>query len=231
MYRCLIIDDEKLARQLVENHIAKIDNFEVVFSCKSAIEAINILNSKHIDLLFLDVEMPVLLGTDFYKNLFQKPKVIFTTAYREYAVEGFELNAIDYLVKPITFGRFFKAIEKFLASQNHKIEIQASSETLQNKNYIFVTADRKQVKVQFDDILFVESVKNYIKIRTENKSLLVKFSISSFQEVLDARFLRVHRSFIINKDKITAYTKHDIEISTIEIPIGEMYKNILTQIK
>lgn len=231
MYRCLIIDDEKLARQLVENHIAKIDNFEVVFSCKSAIEAINILNSEHIDLLFLDVEMPVLLGTDFYKNLFQKPKVIFTTAYREYAVEGFELNAIDYLVKPITFGRFFKAIEKFLASQNHKIEIQTSSETLQSKNYIFVTADRKQVKVQFDDILFVESVKNYIKIRTENKSLLVKFSISSFQEVLDARFLRVHRSFIINKDKITAYTKHDIEIGTIEIPIGEMYKNILTQIK
>ncbi|MBG6131302.1 MULTISPECIES: LytR/AlgR family response regulator transcription factor [unclassified Aquimarina] len=231
MYRCLIIDDEKLARQLVENHIAKIDNFEVVFSCKSAIEAINILNSEHIDLLFLDVEMPVLLGTDFYKNLFQKPKVIFTTAYREYAVEGFELNAIDYLVKPITFGRFFKAIEKFLASQNHKIEIQTSSEKLQSKNYIFVTADRKQVKVQFDDILFVESVKNYIKIRTENKSLLVKFSISSFQEVLDARFLRVHRSFIINKDKITAYTKHDIEIGTIEIPIGEMYKNILTQIK
>lgn len=231
MYRCLIIDDEKLARQLVENHIAKIDNFEVVFSCKSAIEAINILNSEHIDLLFLDVEMPVLLGTDFYKNLFQKPKVIFTTAYREYAVEGFELNAIDYLVKPITFGRFFKAIEKFLASQNHKIEIQTSSEKLQSKNYIFVTADRKQVKVQFDDILFVESIKNYIKIKTENKSLLVKFSISSFQEVLDARFLRVHRSFIINKDKITAYTKHDIEISTIEIPIGEMYKNILTQIK
>ncbi|MBG6169746.1 DNA-binding LytR/AlgR family response regulator [Aquimarina sp. EL_43] len=227
----MIIDDEKLARQLVENHIAKIDNFEVVFSCKSAIEAINILNSEHIDLLFLDVEMPVLLGTDFYKNLFQKPKVIFTTAYREYAVEGFELNAIDYLVKPITFGRFFKAIEKFLASQNHKIEIQTSSEKLQSKNYIFVTADRKQVKVQFDDILFVESVKNYIKIRTENKSLLVKFSISSFQEVLDARFLRVHRSFIINKDKITAYTKHDIEIGTIEIPIGEMYKNILTQIK
>ncbi|WP_109851633.1 LytTR family DNA-binding domain-containing protein [Aquimarina sp. AU58] len=231
MYRCLIIDDEKLARQLIENHIAKIDNFEVVFSCKSAIEAINILNSEHIDLLFLDVEMPVLLGTDFYKNLFQKPKVIFTTAYREYAVEGFELNAIDYLVKPITFSRFFKAIEKFLASQNHKTEIQTSSETLQSKNYIFVTADRKQVKVQFDDILFVESVKNYIKIRTENKSLLVKFSISSFQEVLDARFLRVHRSFIINKDKITAYTKHDIEIGTIEIPIGEMYKNILTQIK
>ncbi|WP_074408453.1 MULTISPECIES: LytR/AlgR family response regulator transcription factor [Aquimarina] len=231
MYRCLIIDDEKLARQLIENHIAKIDNFEVVFSCKSAIEAINILNSEHIDLLFLDVEMPVLLGTDFYKNLLQKPKVIFTTAYREYAVEGFELNAIDYLVKPITFGRFFKAIEKFLASQNHKIEIQASSETLQSKNYIFVTADRKQVKVQFDDILFVESVKNYIKIRTENKSLLVKFSISSFQDVLDARFLRVHRSFIINKDKITAYTKHDIEIGTIEIPIGEIYKNILAKIK
>lgn len=227
MYTCLIIDDEKLARQLIENHLAKIEIFKVVASCKSAIEAINILNIQHIDLLFLDVEMPVLLGTDFYKNLVQKPKVIFTTAYREYAVDGFELNAIDYLVKPITFSRFFKAIEKFSASQNSKTEIQINDNKIQNNSYIFVTEDRKQVKILFDEILFIESIKNYIKIKKENKSHLVKYSISAFQNVLDSRFLRVHRSFIINKDKVTAYTKHDIEIGKIEIPIGESYKTTL----
>lgn len=231
MYKCLIIDDEKLARQLIESHLAKIDTIEVVASCKSAIEAINILNAQHIDLLFLDVEMPVLLGTDFYKNLVQKPKVIFTTAYREYAVDGFELNAIDYLLKPITFSRFFKAIEKFLASKNDKIKIQTTEKKPQNSNYIFVTEDRKQVKILFDEILFIESVKNYIKIKTKNKTHIVKYGISSFENLLDSRFLRVHRSYIVNKDKITAYTKHDIEIDEIEIPVGERYKaNLIKKI-
>ena len=225
MYKCLIIDDEKLARQLIEGHLAKIDNFEVIASCKSAVEAINIISSESIDLLFLDVEMPVLLGTDFYKNLVEKPKVIFTTAYREYAVDGFELNVVDYLLKPITFSRFFKAIEKFLATQNERIHIKSSSEIPQHKNYIFVTEDRKQVKILFDEILFVESVKNYIKIKTEKSSHLVKYAISSFEKVLDERFIRVHRSYIINRDKITAYTKYDIEIGEIEIPIGESYRN------
>lgn len=223
MHRCLIIDDEKLARQLIESHLAKIDDFEVVASCKSAIEAINILNNTPIDLLFLDVEMPVLLGTDFYKNLVQKPKVIFTTAYREYAVDGFELNAIDYLVKPITFARFFKAIEKYLTSRTVTI-IKNTEELIKPKDYIFVTEDRKQVKIIFDEILFIESVKNYVKIKTKDNSHIIKYGISSFKSVLDKRFLRVHRSYIVNTDKITAYTKQDIEIGTIEIPIGESYK-------
>lgn len=228
MHKCLIIDDEKLARQLIENHLAKIDNFKVIASCKSALEAINILNSQHIDLLFLDVEMPVLLGTEFYKNLVQKPKVIFTTAYSQYAIDGFELNAVDYLVKPIAFSRFFKAIEKYLASQNKKTIIQKTEKLLKNNGYIFVTEDRKQVRVFYDKILFIESIKNYIKIKTEKNSHIVKYSISSFEEVLDNRFFRIHRSYIVNSDKITSYTKNDIEIGDIEIPIGESYKNILT---
>lgn len=229
MHRCLIIDDEKLARQLIESHVSKIENFEIVASCKNAIEAINILNLQQIDLLFLDVEMPVLLGTDFYKNLVKKPKVIFTTAYREYAVDGFDLNAIDYLLKPITFSRFFKAIEKYLIFQSGKIPAESIEVNPRNKDYIFVTEDRRQVKIFFDDILYVESVKNYIKIKTEKKLHLVKYSISSFEEVLDNRFLRVHRSYIVNSDKITAYTKQDVEIREIEIPIGLNYKNIITQ--
>lgn len=230
MYKCLIIDDERLARRLIENHIAKFDNFEVVASCKSAIEASKSLNEQVIDLLFLDIEMPVLKGTEFYKNLVSKPKVIFTTAYRDYAVEGFELNAIDYLLKPITFGRFFKAIEKFLATQNNDKSLFTANEST-NKNYIFITENRKQVKIILEDILFIESVKNYIKIKTVNKIHLVKYGISAFEDLLDIRFIRVHRSYIVNTNKISAYTKQDIEIGDIEIPIGENYKSFISKIK
>lgn len=225
MYKCLIIDDEKLARQLVESHLAKLEDFELVASCKSAIEAIKILNTESIDLLFLDIEMPVLLGIDFYKNLLQKPKVIFTTAYTEYAVDGFELNAVDYLVKPITFSRFFMAIEKFLITQNQFQKSIPTSLEFSKSDYIFVTEDRKQVKINFDEILYVESIKNYIKIKTIHKAHLVKYGITSFENVLDHRFLRVHRSYIVNKDKITAYTKQDVEIGKFEIPIGESYRS------
>ena len=224
MYKCLIIDDEKLARQLLEGHLNNIEDIELVASCKSAIEASKILNKVKVDLLFLDIEMPVLLGTEFYKNLSKKPKVIFTTAYREYAVEGFELDAVDYLVKPITFSRFFKGVEKFLLSQEQKVMIPEKQFNPEIKNYVFVTEERKQVKIVFDTVLYIESIKNYIKIKTQNKTHIVKYSISSFESVLDARFVRIHRSYIINKEKITAYTKQDIEIGEIEIPIGDSYR-------
>ncbi len=222
MYKCLIVDDEKLARRLIENHLAKIDEIEVLASCKSAIEASKVLSQQAVDLLFLDVEMPVLKGTEFYKGLLAKPYVIFTTAYRDYAVEGFELNAVDYLVKPIEFDRFFVAVERFLAIQNDS----PKEDTLvtPNRSYVFVTEDRKQVKITFDDILFIESLKNYIKINTRHKTHLIKSGISSFEDLLDSRFLRVHRSYVVNTDKITAYTKQDIEIDDIEIPIGESYR-------
>lgn len=225
MYKCLIIDDEKLARRLIETHLAKLDNFELIASCKSAIEASKVLNSHHIDLLFLDIEMPVLQGIDFYKNLLHKPKVIFTTAYREYAIDGFELNAIDYLLKPIIFPRFLKAIEKFIASNN--AIVNSESHTPLQKEYLFITADRKQVKVLFSDILYVESLKNYIKIKTNSKTHIIKHGISAFEKLLDSRFLRIHRSYIVNTNKVTAFTKHDIEINTIEIPIGDSYKELV----
>lgn len=231
MYKCLIVDDEKLARRLIENHLSKINEFEVLASCKSAVEASKILNKHEVDLLFLDIEMPVLKGTEFYKNLITKPKVIFTTAHRNFAVEGFELNAIDYLIKPITFARFFKSIEKFIITQDSSRPQQPEPFPPTNRKYIFVTSNRKQVKIFLEDILYIESVKNYIQIKTKSKIYSVKHGISSFEALLDSRFLRVHRSYIINIDKITAYTKHDIEIGDIELPIGEHYKATLDQIK
>lgn len=232
MYKCLIIDDEELARNLIANHLSQLDDFEIIASCQNAIEGSRVLKEHPIDLVFLDIEMPILTGTEFYKSLLQKPKVIFTTAYRDYALDGFELNAVDYLLKPITFERFFKAVQKFIKSQ-HKEVNQVSPVLLEKKlNHLFITLDRKQVKVQFEQIMYVESLKDYIKIHLENDSYMIKYSITAFENNLDNRFLRVHRSYIVNVDKISAYTKHDIEIGKIEIPIGDSYKkHVLNQIR
>jgi len=222
-YKCLIVDDEELARKLIEKHLAQLADFELIASCTSAIEASKVLKEEQIDLLFLDIEMPVLKGTEFFKNLIHRPKVIFTTAHRDFALDGFELNAVDYLLKPISFARFFKAIEKFLELKHLTV---TTPDTMEEKNndYVFIRKDRKQVKVFFEEILYIESVKDYIKIITQNDSHLIKQSLKSFEEILDGRFLRTHRSYIVNFDQITAYTKQDIEIGKIEIPISESHK-------
>ena len=221
-YKCLIVDDEELARELIATHVQQLPDFEIVALCASAIEASSILKKERVDLLFLDIEMPVLKGTEFLKNLANKPKVIFTTAHREYAIESYELNVVDYLLKPIVFNRFFKAIEKFL-------ETQTVVETIQQKekvSHIFVQSNKKNIKVLLEDNLYIESIKDYIKIHTTNERLVIKHGISAFEDKLDDRFVRVHRSYIVNSNKVTAFTKQDIEIGNIEVPIGDMYKKI-----
>ncbi len=229
-YKCLIVDDEALARELIETHLAQLDNFELIASCASALEASRILQEQSVDLLFLDIEMPVLKGTDFFKSLLHKPKVIFTTAYRDYALDGFELDAVDYLLKPIVFQRFFKAIEKFIATQKTVFTPSIASAKPVPTDVIYIRKNRKQVKVKLDEILYIESLKDYIKIHLEEETHMTKYSISTFEKSLDARFIRVHRSFIVNRDKITAFSKHDIEIGGIEIPIGDKYKNSISDL-
>lgn len=227
-YKCLIIDDEPLARELLETYLQKIPNFELVNSCSSAIDAISIMSSTQIDLLFLDIEMPVLKGTDFFKNLVHKPAVIFTTAYRDYAVDGFELNALDYLLKPIFFERFFLAIQKFLKQAQIGGVTNVNETTTIKSDYVFVNKSKKQIKVVFDAILYVESLKDYIKIHLIGEApLTIKESISVFEKRIDGRFIRLHRSYIVNSQKITAYTKNDVEIGKMEIPIGNNYKDNL----
>lgn len=225
IYKCLIVDDEKLARRLLKSHLSQLKDFELVASCESAIQASEILQNEPIDLLFLDIEMPILKGTDFLKNLINPPKVIFTTAYRDYAVEGFELNAVDYILKPITFQRFFNAIDKFRALNRNTNSVSLHNTYKEPTNdFVFIRKDRKQVKIYLNSILYIESLKDYIKIHVENESHITKSSISTFEEKLDKRFVRIHRSYIVNQDKITAYTNNDIEIGNIEIPIGDTYK-------
>ena len=230
IYKCLIVDDESLARELIETHLSQLDNFKLIASCSSAIAAHKVLQSETIDLMFLDIEMPVLKGTDFLKTLKHKPKVIFTTAYRDYAIEGFNLNAVDYILKPITFQRFFQAIEKFTNTNKSKVR---ESESSKNQNaYIFIQSKKKNIKVFFNDINYIESIKDYIRIHLQDSSIMIKHGITSFEEKLDTRFLRIHRSYIINSTKITAFTKQDVEIGKIEIPIGDFYKaNVLQHLK
>lgn len=223
-YKCIIVDDEEPARNLIKNHLSKLDDFEIVATCINAIEASNVLLNKKVDLIFLDIEMPVLKGTDLFKNLLVKPKVIFTTAYRDYAIEGFDLGAVDYLLKPIVFDRFYKSIQKFIEQTNNQKSKGAETSKNSTSDFIFVTEKRKKVKLLFSDILYIESLKDYIKIHTKEKIHTIKYSISAFEKELDTCFVRVHRSYIVNKNKITAYTKNDIEIDVVEIPISDNYK-------
>ncbi|TRX38723.1 response regulator transcription factor [Flavobacterium sp. ZT3R18] len=219
-YKCIIVDDEPLARELIASHLAHFDNFELVASFENALKAYAFLESNTIDLMFLDIEMPLLKGNDFLKKLKNPPKVIFTTAYREYAIEGYELNVIDYLLKPITFDRFFVSIEKF-----KQLQIPKATENSTNEDHIFVSSGSKNIKIVFDSILFIESLKDYITIHLENgKSHHLKQNISAFEKVLDSNFVRIHRSYIIQTKKLTAYSKNEVEINAIEIPIGSSYK-------
>ncbi|MGB0838152.1 MAG: LytR/AlgR family response regulator transcription factor [Flavobacteriaceae bacterium] len=226
-YKCIIIDDEKLARELLESHVSKLPELELLGSFNSAIEAQKILRERSIDLLLLDIEMPILKGTELYKNLKVKPQVIFTTAYRDYAVEGFELNATDYILKPITFTRFNTAIQKFLESSTPVI-----SQESMPANHLFVRHEKKQLKLNFEDIYFIKSIKDYVQIHKKDGKILVKESLSAFHKKLDKRFLRTHRSYIVNQDHLTAYTKKDVEILRQEIPIGDNYReDLLNKLK
>lgn len=219
-YKCIIVDDEPLARELIASHLTHFENFELIDSFENALKAYTFLETDTVDLIFLDIEMPLLKGNEFLKKLKNPPKVIFTTAYREYAIEGYELNVIDYLLKPITFDRFFVSIEKFKQLQPLKKEIKSDPE-----NHIFVTSGSKNIKIVFDEILFIESLKDYITIHLENgKSHHIKQNISIFEKQLNFNFVRIHRSYIIHVKKLTAYSKNEVEINAVEIPIGNSYK-------
>jgi DNA-binding LytR/AlgR family response regulator len=176
-----------------------------------------------VDLIFLDIEMPKLSGIDFLKTLKHHPKVIITTAYRDYAIEGFELEVIDYLLKPIPFERFLKSVGKVLSSRS---ETMALPSPVAQDSFIYFKVDKKMVKTKIADILYIESIKDYVKVRTADKEIITKKKISYLDESIPrAQFLRVHRSFIVNLDRIDAYTATDVEISKFKVPIGRNYKN------
>ncbi|WOJ97395.1 response regulator transcription factor [Congregibacter brevis] len=227
-YRCIVVDDELLGRELIESHLDQLPQFEVVGSCGSAIEAGELLSKVKVDLLFLDIQMPVLKGTDFYQSLSNPPSVIFTTAYRDYALDGFELEAVDYLLKPITFPRFFKAVGRFLAVQRDNGHSDFNPEDV-TKNSVFIRANRKDVRLLLADIYYVQGLKDYVRIHTKDSVYTVKETMTSLTERLGNGFVRVHRSYVVNQHRVTAITHTDVEVGDMEIPIGETYRDAAFQ--
>ena len=223
--KCVIIDDEPLAIALIEDHVSKFSNLEVVATCNNALKGFEVLKSQEVDLVFLDIQMPMLTGIEFLKSLSNPPRVIFTTAYREYAIESYELDVVDYLLKPISFDRFFKAINKyFKVVETKSVTVVAESKLDDSTRHIYVNMNKKHHKILFADILYAESLKDYVRIHTLDASIITKDKISDFEKKLPSSFLRTHRSYIVNQSKITAFTAQDIEIGDIEIPIGISYK-------
>ena len=223
--KCLIVDDEPLAIDVIKDYIDRVPQLKLVKTCNDAMEALQEINNYNIDLLFLDIEMPAMNGIDFLKSLSNPPQVILTTAFRKYAFDSYDVDVIDYLLKPISFNRFFKSISKYIKLNSSKPQ-QSNIEISQpaKSSSIYVYADKKNIKVHLEDIIYVESIKDYVRIHTEEKNLISKATITKYENLLPDTFLRVHRSFIVNTKKITAFTQHDIEINKKEIPIGSSYK-------
>ena len=226
---CLAVDDEPPALQVIEKYIAALPVLELKASVNNAVDALSILRNNKIDLIFLDIQMPQLLGTDFMRSLINPPKVIFTTAFRKYAVDGFELDAVDYLLKPISFERFLKAVNKVMrlniVSPGSELPFTPQTKNIQD-GFSYLRADRKNIKVNWSDILFIESLKDYIKVVTKEKTIVTKESISVLEENLPADlFMRIHRSFIVSINKIESYTNELIQIGKYELPISRSYRH------
>ena len=229
--RCIAVDDEPLALDIIESYISKLPFLELVKTCSSATEAMQVLQEEQVDLMFLDIEMPELTGIQFLNILKHQPLIIFTTAYPHYALEGFNQDAVDYLLKPIPFDRFLKAVTKAQERLQHKTKAtdngagsQQGSAQLE-QDFMFVKADYKTIRVDFRDILWIEGLKDYIIIQTKDQKIITLLSMNKMMEKLpESKFLRVHRSFIVALSKIDSIEKSRIKIGNKEIPIGEVYK-------
>ncbi|PTL99479.1 MAG: DNA-binding response regulator [Bacteroidetes bacterium] len=235
---CIIVDDEAIARDIIASHVLKIDNLEVVAQCKNAIEAFNFISNNTVDLVFLDINMPEISGIAFAKSINKNIKVVFTTAYRDYAVEGFDLQAVDYLLKPIAFDRLLKAVNRFFEVAAQTVENK--SDITESNDFIFVRSDRRMLKVNFDAIIYIESFSDYIKIHLDTSTLLRKNqhdtlskgkviitreTISAIEAKLPkSKFLRIHRSYIISIAKIQSFTNEHITVNRLALSISRSYK-------
>ena len=226
-YSCIVIEDEPLAAEVLEDYIKQIPFLELKQVCPDALFAMEILQKSKVDVIFLDIHLPRLKGLDFIRTLKQPPQVIITTAYRDYAIEGYELNVIDYLLKPISFNRFLAAVNKLKPSGETappRPVVHASNE----RTFLFVNVNKKRVKVYLDEVLYIESKKEYISIVTKDKSFLTKFQIGDIEEQLAKNdFIRIHRSFIVAKSRIDAFSAIEVEVNGEQIPIGRSYKELV----
>ncbi len=226
--KCIIIEDEPLAAKVLVDYISQVPFLELQSSFKDAILAAEFLRDNQTDLIFLDIHLPKLKGMNFLRTLIDPPAVIITTAYHQYAVEGFELNVNDYLLKPFDFGRFLTAVNKVKSVGGKSIKMINPG---QKKEYIFLNVQKRKVKIYFDDILYIESQREYVKVITTKTTFLSKISTNEIEELLPSNiFKRIHRSFIISINKIESYNAETVYVNGIPIPIGRNYKNVIENI-
>ena len=225
---CIIVDDEPMARDVIRRYVEQTPMLELQGEFGNAIDASIFLREHSVDIIFLDIQMPQLTGTEFVRSLRKVPKVIFTTAHKEYAYEGFELDVTDYLLKPVRFDRFLKAVDKALPQKNSEVTtaVVMPEETGVAPSFIYLRVDRKMVKVLLDDVLYIESDKDYVKLFTEKEFVITRQTIASVEAMLPAsQFIRIHRSFIVSLQKIRCFTNETVEVANKELPIGKLYRN------
>ena len=225
-YSCFIVDDEQLARQLLEGFVNKIPGLELKGMCKNPLEAMEILNNEKIDILLLDIQMPELTGVEFLRSLKNKPTTIFTTAYSEYALEGYELDVVDYLVKPFSLDRFIQAINKATGHIDLKRKAERGNGSPDDQEFVLLHADHKIYKVKLQEIQYIEGLKEYVSYYTKEKRIIVLQSLRSIEESLPKdQFIRIHRSYIVPIDKIKSLDGNQVQIGDKLIPIGRSYKD------
>lgn len=221
--QCLIVDDEAIARDILATHLSKIKNIHIIAQCKNGLEAFNYISNHNIDLVFLDINMPEISGISFAKSINKNIKIIFTTAYRNYAVEGFELKAVDYLLKPITFERLLQAVNTYF--EVYSDSKQNALPPIEKNDFIFVRADRKMIKIEFEDIIYIESFSDYLKIHLNDTTIVTRETISAIEAKLPSKsFIRIHRSFIISLKHISSFTNEYVTVKNKSLTISRSYK-------
>jgi len=230
-YNCIIVEDESIAAELLQDYVKQVPFLNLKGVCIDAIYALEMLQKEHIDLVFLDINLPKLKGLDFIRTLKNPPKIIITSAYHEYALQGYELNVVDYLLKPIEFSRFLMAVNKIKSERLEPMPLKA--DLLIDRDHLFFNVSKKLVKIYLDEILIIESLREYIRITTQSKTILTKIQISEVETLLPPHeFIRIHRSFIVAKRKIESFSSSEVEINKKQIPIGRHYKDqVLAQFK
>ena len=224
--KCIIVDDEPVAREILEHHITQVEWLDLKDNCRNAMEAFKTINTQNIDLIFLDINMPEISGLSFARSINKNIKVIFTTAYREYAVDGFDLQAVDYLLKPISFERFIQAVEKYRNEHVQSNIIMQPESTSEQSDFFFVRSDRKMTRVDFGEIMYIESLSDYVKIHLNDRIVVTRDTISNLENILpDNTYLRIHRSYIVALNKIKSFTNEVIEIGKHQLPISRSYKD------
>ncbi|HMC84071.1 MAG TPA: response regulator transcription factor [Chitinophagaceae bacterium] len=228
-YSCIIVEDEPLAVEILTDYISQIPFLELKCVCGDAIYAMEVLQREKIDLIFLDIHLPKLKGIDFLESLKYPPRVIITSAYQEYALQAFDGNVTDYLLKPIRFTRFLKAVNKL----NQQVPIQAAASNLPfpERRFLFFNVAKKKVKIYLDEIYYVESMREYVRITAQGTTIMTKFVLNEVEDLFaNDNFIRVHRSFIVSKERITAFSSNEVEVNGVQIPIGRTYKDFVLSV-